>query len=130
MLVLQDRRVKDFAFIVLYNCVDGILHLREFCRKSIIASANKVRIIELASLTEINGLLRCSFDSQIFGTLRTIKLYMWGTIATTETRMLSNTELIEFPNNFIEVLAKWSEDNSKFSFLFFIVNESSEEGWN
>lgn len=55
---------------------------------------------------------------------------MWGSITTTEAGMLTDTELIEFPNDFVEVLAEGTEDHREFTLLLFIVNKGPEERWN
>jgi hypothetical protein len=55
---------------------------------------------------------------------------VWGSITTTEAGMLTDTELIEFPNDFVEVLAEGTEDHREFTLLLFIVNKGPEERWN
>lgn len=44
--------------------------------------------------------------------------------------MLTNTELVELPNNFVKVLAKGAENNGEFALLLFIEDEGTEERGN
>lgn len=42
--------------------------------------------------------------------------------------MLSNTELVELPNNLVKILAKRAEDHREFTLLLLVEYQSTEEG--
>ena len=127
ILVDLDWVLQNLAVFILLICVQNILHLIVVVIESFESSRNHLGISKIIRESPHVSFLSHLSNSEILGAFASIEFNQWSSISATVARMLASTELIEFPDNILEIFSKSPEANGKFSFLLFQENQGSEE---
>jgi len=72
-------------------------------------------------------LLVCSLQTQVFASLNSIEFYLGHSISAIEAWVFSFGKLVHFKNNFLQILSKSSEANSKLLLCLFQVHQQFEK---
>jgi len=98
-----------------------------FGARSLVGTLKKPRVLEFARVAEEACSLSSLSNSQVPGAIGAIEFDQRSSAFPVEAWMVAAAELVEFPDNVVQIIAECPEANLEISFLFLQENERPEE---